>query len=373
MRKLTFSFLFASFLFSLSCSTQEKAPAFTISGEIKNARSGKIILTQEEDINRKKVKFVEEVKPDEDGKFKLELDLEPHIYTIDFYNKKKVTLAIDRGQKVVVAADGNDLENIKISGSEDTEKLQAYEAFRKESLKRLVISVRDRLKATGDYNNTGSEKTGADEVENYEKHKAELNDFVARKMSDSIAIYPTTLRWDGEKNFSLFEGLANNFAKKHGDIAITKRIKEKVALLKATNVGGKASAIEMPDKDGKLIALDPSQARYTLVDFWASWCGPCRRESKTLSELYKKYNSQGFEIYGISLDDDREKWLDASEKDGRSWTNVSTLKAFETPAALKYAVTALPAKFLVDSEGIIVAKGLQGKELEKKLRSLFAK
>jgi len=371
MHKLTFSFLVISLLFAFGCSTQKKAPAFAISGEIKNARTGKIILTQEEDINRKKVKFIEEVKPDKDGKFKLELNLEPHIYSLNFYDEKKLVLAIDKGQEIKIKADGNDLDNIIISGSEDTEKLQAYEAFRAESLERLVKSVRKKIKDAGQEFDPNAVEAGQEEIESYEKHKGELNDFVSKKMGDSIAIYPTTLRWDGEKNLSLFEGLASNFEKKHGDIAITKRIKEKVALLKATSIGGKAASIEMPDKDGTLAKLDPSKKKYTLVDFWASWCGPCRRESKTIASLYEKYKSDGFEIYSVSLDDDRAKWLEASEKDKRIWTNVSSLKAFETPAAFEYAVTALPAKFLIDSEGKIVAINLHGKELEKKIEGFF--
>ena len=371
IRQIGFLVTILAVVLTLACTAEKEPVAFSIFGEVKNPRSGKIILTQNEDINKKKVKYITEIKLDTDGKFLEEFDLEPHIYTLDFYGEKKVTLAIDKGQNISIEADGNDLSNLKVSGSADTGKLEAYEEFRKESLNRLVVSVRDRLKATGDYNNTGSEKAGADEIENYEKHKDELNDFVSKKMGDSIAIYSTSLRWDGEKNFSLFEALVNNFEKKHGDIEIAKRLKEKVALLKATSVGGKASTIELPDKEGKLIAMDPSKAKLTLVDFWASWCGPCRRESKTLSTLYEKYRSKGFEIYGVSLDDDKEKWLEASEKDKRVWTDVSNQKAFKTPAALEYSVTALPAKFLIDSEGKIVAKNLSGKDLEEKLEKLL--
>lgn len=373
IRRTGFLLIVLAVALTLACTAEKEPVTFSILGNVKNPRAGKIVLTQNEDINKKKVKYITEIKLDADGKFHEEFDLEPHIYTLDFYGEKKVTLAIDKGQTISIEADGNDLSNVKVSGSADTAKLEAYEKFRMESLNRLVISVRDRLKATGDYNNTGAEKAGADEIENYEKHKDELNDFVSEKMGDSIAIYSTSLRWDGEKNFSLFEGLASNFEKKHGDIEIAKRLKEKIVLLKATSVGGKSATIEMTDKDGKLIAMDPSKAKYTLVDFWASWCGPCRRESKTLASLYKKYNDKGFEVYSVSLDDDREKWLEASEKDERVWTNVSTLKAFETPAAFEYSVTALPAKFLIDSEGIIIAKDLHGTKLEETLIKLLSK
>ena len=373
MTKITFSILLAVVLFTLSCTTNQNkdSAVTTISGVIKNPRSGKIILSQEQDINKKQVKFIEEIKPDSGGKFKLDLKLEPHIYKINFYDQELVTLAIDKGQNILIEADGNTLKNIKVSGSEDTKKLEAYEKFRKESLERLVKSVRKKIKDAGQEFDPNAVEAGQEEIVNYEKHKDELNEFVAREMADSIAVYSTTLRWDGDKNISLFEEIAEKFEKKHGDIAVAKKIKEKIALLKATSIGGKAADIKMPNEKGEEIVLDPSKAKLTLVDFWASWCGPCRRESKTLSSLYEKYKSKGLEIYGVSLDDNREKWLQASEKDKRVWANVSTLKAFKTKAALDYSVTALPAKFLLDSEGKIVAKNLHGKELEQKVEELL--
>lgn len=372
MNRTLFLFAIISVAIAAGCSKSEKS-TFSITGHIKNPRNGKIILMQEEDINRKKRKFIDELKPDTDGNFNFTSDLEPHIYTIDLYGETKITLAIDKGQNIVIEADGNDLSNINISGSEDTAKLQAYEKLRKESLERLVISFRNKLKATGDYNNTESEREGTDEVTNYEKHKAELNDFIKTKMGDSVAIYATSLRWDGEKNLTFFQSLASAFEKKHGNLEVTKRINEKIALLKRTGVGGKVLAIDLPDKDGKNIRFDPSGAKYTLIDFWASWCGPCRRESKIVADLYEKYRSKGFKIYGVSLDDDRDKWLRAIEKDNRIWTNVSSLQGFETPATFDYAVTALPAKFLIDSKGKIIAKNLHGKELEEKINSLYGK
>ncbi|MEP7039511.1 MAG: TlpA disulfide reductase family protein, partial [Acidobacteriota bacterium] len=113
------------------------------------------------------------------------------------------------------------------------------------------------------------------------------------------------------------------------------------------------------------------KAKYILIDFWASWCPPCRRESKILAELYKKNHEKGFEIYGVSLDEDKDAWLKAIEMDERNWINVSTLKGYDTPETFDYAVTSLPAKFIIDSNGKIVAKNLHGEDLRKKIESLF--
>ncbi len=373
MRRIIFLTLGFFLLLASGCTSTKPDSVFSLQIKIQNPRVGKIILTQEEDISLKKSKFIDEIKPDSEGYFEQGFDLEPHIYTLDFYGEKKVSLAIDRGQNVLVEVDEEDLDNIKVSGSEDTVKLRSYEKFRKESLDRLVISVREKLKASGDTNNTDAEADGLAEIVNYEKHKTELNAFVKENLADSIALYATSLRWEGDDNLPLFENLVSSFKKKHGDLQITKRLKEKIELLKATSVGGKAPPIEMPDKDGNPTKLEPSKAKYTLIDFWASWCGPCRRESKKIANLFKKYDASDFSIYSVSLDDDREKWLEATEKDGRTWESVSSLKGMETAAAFDYAVTAIPAKFLIDTEGKIVAKNLHGTELEEKLKELLSR
>lgn len=361
-------------IFNTNCSVKPDS-TFSISGQIKNTPNNFMILTQEEDINRKISKAITKIPLDENGKFDINFDLEPHIYSLNLDENKKLTLAIDKGQKIIVEGDAKDLPNVKISGSDDTEKLQAYENFRKESLERLVFPVREEIKKIQENNSPGNdlkvEELGKAEIDNYDKHKDELIEFVKEKMGTTIAVYATSLRWDGEKNIPVLESVASDFEKKHPDLEITKKINEKVKILKNTSIGGTVPNINLPDKTGQETALLPLKGKYTLIDFWASWCSPCRRESKTLAALYEKFQDKGFEIYGVSLDDEKDLWLNAIEKDKRNWTNVSSLQGFETPITFDYAVTALPAKFIVDENGNIIAKNLHGKELQEKVESLF--
>ena len=118
--------------------------------------------------------------------------------------------------------------------------------------------------------------------------------------------------------------------------------------------------------------LGSIKAKYILIDFWGSWCAPCRGESRRLAELYRIFKPQGFEIYGVGLESEKESWLKAIEQDKRIWTNVSTFQEFETPVAFDYAVTSLPANFLVDNSGKVVAKNLHGSALKEKLEKLFS-
>jgi thiol-disulfide isomerase/thioredoxin len=110
-----------------------------------------------------------------------------------------------------------------------------------------------------------------------------------------------------------------------------------------------------------------------LIDFWASWCPPCRRESHLLSELYQKFKPEDFEIYRVGLESGKENWLKAIEQDKRIWTNVSTFQEFEMPVTFDYAVTSLPANVLVNNSAKVIAKNLHGNDLKETVEKLFSK
>ncbi|MES2809852.1 MAG: TlpA disulfide reductase family protein, partial [Bacteroidota bacterium] len=152
-------------------------------------------------------------------------------------------------------------------------------------------------------------------------------------------------------------------------------LKKSIDEAKVTAIGALAPDFTQPDADGKLIKLSSFKGKYVLIDFWASWCGPCRAENPNVVKAYQKYKSKNFTILGVSLDrpNDKEGWLNAVKKDGLEWTQVSDLKYWSNAAAALYYVQSIPANFLLDPNGKIIAKNLRGTDLDDKLAEVLAK
>lgn len=370
------SFIFLAIL-TTSCA-KEMPKTFSISGSISPAKADYIILQKETDIERKITKVIDTIKVDAQGNFNGSYSSEPYLYSLNFPNKKKVDIALNKGQELLVNITGYDSDNFKTitQGSKDTNELLAYENFRVTSLDKLVKSVRREITALKKAKNPDQEKIvtlGQLEVDNYTKHLDELVDYIQQNMSSTLGLYATSIRWKGAHQLAKFDALATKFEAVHSQLAITKKIREKVTRLQQTAIGGTVANIKMPNVTGNIVDLSSIKSAYILIDFWASWCGPCRRESAGLNELFSTYARDDFDIYGVSLDDKKELWLAALEKDNRTWTNVSTLERFKTPAAFDYAVTALPDNYLIDSNGKILAKNIHGEELTTLIKKLLVK
>ena len=362
-------FVFISLLFFIGC-TSKKEASFTISGAVLNTQENFAILSKIENVLKNKTVIIDTLNIDEKGFFNAEYYLEPNIYNLTFDNKKIVKLALNNGQNIVIK--GTNLDSLSVNGSIDTTILNSYEAYRKASLKRLVTKIRDSIKILGK-ENASIEKIIALrelEVENYKVHLAELTQFIQEKMETSIAIYPTSIRWNGD-NLAALEQIVANFKVSHPTSNITSKLEKRIDLLKKTAIGNYVSNIEMPSASNQIMKLNDIKGAVTLIDFWASWCPPCRSESGLLNNLYQTYSVQGFEIYGISLDSKRQRWVDALTKDNRVWTNVSTLEGFKTPVAQEYGISALPTNILINAEGKIIASNIHGKQLKEAIEGLF--
>ena len=172
---------------------------------------------------------------------------------------------------------------------------------------------------------------------------------------------------DGEQLIKLFATLNTNV--QQGPIG--SYLAQQIAEIQSNPMGKEMADFSQPDPDGNLVSLKSLRGKYVLVDFWASWCGPCRGENPNVLAAYNRYKNKNFTVLGISLDREKQKWLDAIAADGLTWTHISDLQGWQNSVAKQFGINSIPQNFLVDPSGKVIGKNLRGEALEAKLSSIL--
>jgi peroxiredoxin len=360
-------------LFFSSCS--EKGNDFTVIGDIANMPKQQVVL---EELGIKEFILVDSVMSDEKGHFELKGNaVEEGRYRLRFTEGKFILLTIDKGT-VKVAADWNNIQNYTVSGSVASESFRVYmNTFRKyvNDINTLDI-VKDSMMARGNDSMLQVAMQEQTEVSNaltrYIENYADTTKSVSNALFAVQMLNPAS-----EMDYinAFMGGLERRFPKSKAAKEYVKAFKE---MMDAQNdetpgpkVGSKAPDVTLTSSDGKQVSISSFKGKYVLVDFWASWCGPCRRENPNVVEAYNKFKDKNFTVLGISLDDDRTKWMEAIAKDELTWTHISDLKGWESMAARTYGVQSIPSNFLLDPDGMIIARDLREDELHEKLAEIF--
>lgn len=376
--KLLFPLFISIFFFNCECAAQKensKIALYKISGKVVNAEeNSQVVLSLFDPVSQNKMP-IDTATINADKRYQLEFNFsEPDLFRVDFPGGQNVMLAVDAGQEnIQLNVAGKGKENVEIKGSPDSEKLLAYDEFRAESNARLIKPTYEAMRAAGETNSNPAEEIKAVEayVKASDEHRKELIDFTEKNIGTSVALFGTVLRWTGDEEIARLEKLVNNFKSIHPDLKMTKVMEDKVERYKKIAVGVKAPAIYENDPSGNSISLYDKKGKVTLIDFWASWCGPCLRQVPDLLEAYDMYHEKGFEIFGVSVDSKGDRWEASIEKYQMPWPNVSDLKGWGSEPAANYNVTFVPFNVLIDGEGNIIAKNLHSKELQGKLAELL--
>ena len=194
-----------------------------------------------------------------------------------------------------------------------------------------------------------------------------------RTVDNSLAVIITSDYLDIDNNISFWDSTLIKYRDNFSYNSYFKSFEKKVNKIKSVSIGSVAPEIILSDTTGKDVALSSLRGKYVLLDFWAGWCGPCRMENPNILKNYVKYKDKGFEIYQVSLDRSRSDWVNAIKKDNLIWYNVSDLKYFQSEAASIYNIDRIPKGFLLDPNGVIIAKDieLRGNRLGEKLNEIF--
>ena len=176
-----------------------------------------------------------------------------------------------------------------------------------------------------------------------------------------------------EKNYTILETFYKGLNETDKDSEKGKKLASFLKEYANVQIGAKVTDFTLPDIKKKDKTLYKNLGKYTIIDFWASWCAPCRQENPNIVELYGKYQKKGLKIIGISLDTEEQKWISAIEKDNLTWLQLSNLIGWKEPLLQHFKVTSIPKLIILDKKGTIIAKDLRGEELTKKIEELFSK
>lgn len=358
--------LFSLFIFMLS----KEAFSATITGMVTEYANKKITFTKI-DYDTRKDTVVHESIIKSNGAFYATFTFQESIIVSIAVAEKQVLHATVHPQDNISLIIGK--ESIQVKGSSETELLIEYEKYRKGLFDKFLKPVYD--------SSASAEKVGNKEKLEFwnkqqtyasDKYKQELSAWAMKpSFLNSFGAIHASLRWHPDNDGLLMDSMLAYYKRTYPKNTYTTQLENKVLRTKRTALGAMAPDFSSLNQYGMSSKLSDTKAKYILLDFWASWCPPCRQESPTLVRLFNKYKNKGFVIVSVSVDDNKENWIRAIEKDGFIWPQVSDLKGWQSPSATLYNVSAIPTSFLLDENRRIIAKNLRGVDLEKKLEELL--
>ena len=358
-----------------ACQNASAADGYEVSGQLRNAAAGTTLHLSELTSSQ----FVERgtAKVDASGHFTFKgvLPVKEAVYQLKVDEPNQVLLVLDNKTHLTLAGDAKNLPaSYTVKGSKDSQVMQELTQTLDASRTQMqaLVARYNTLKQAGRTDSLPAIEAKANAVQLGAARRAKG---IIRSNATSVAAGFATLSFiNPDEDFAFADSIAGIQQKAQPASPFTQALTERLAPLRATAVGTEAPEVNLPQPDGKLLSLKSLRGKYVLVDFWASWCGPCRQENPNVVKAYNEFKDKGkgFTVYSVSLDQKKENWEQAIAADHLAWPNhVSDLKFWQSAGAAAYGVQAIPQSFLLDPQGKIIAKNLRGPALQAKLAEVL--
>jgi peroxiredoxin len=342
-----------------------KESSAKISGILNGAPNSKIFLQA---LGATAVLGIDTVETDDKGSFSFAFPISsPGYYRIGLTEQNMCVLIVYPNDNIKINAEGSNIyKTYSVEGSKESNgliKLNSILASRDSInlvLQKAQMTRNQQLfqEAVVVYNQISE---GVD---------ADIKTFITKDPA-SLAALAAIQNLNMDNDFQYFKQVVEALKGKADGNEFYESIKTQVQQQGKLAIGAPAPEIALPQPNGEVLKLSVLKGQYVLVDFWASWCGPCRKENPNVKRVYAKYHDKGFEILGVSLDKNSSAWLNAIQQDDLQWKHVSDLKYWQSEVVPEYQIKGIPLTYLVDPEGNIAAKNLRGASLDQKLAEIF--